>query len=51
MRELAGGVLMFSVLQRGKRTPREGGTTAFILPEYDACGNITLHVPSTRDLV
>ena len=35
--QLAGGVLKFSVLWRGKRTPRDKGATAFILPEYDVC--------------
>ena len=42
---------MFSVLWRGKRTPREKGSTTFISPEYDICGDVTLHMPSTGDLV
>ena len=46
--QLAGGVLKFSGTWRGKGTPREGGATAFILPEYDVCSDITLHVPSTE---
>ena len=45
--QLAGGVLMFSVSQRGKRTPQEGGATTFIPPEYDVCSDVTLHTPST----
>ena len=44
---LAGGVLMFSITQRGKRTLQEGGATTFIPLEYDVCGDITLHAPST----
>ena len=39
--QLAGGVLKFSVLWRGKRTPQDKGTTAFIPPEYDVCGDVT----------
>ena len=39
--QLACGVLKFSVLWRGKRTPRDKGTTAFILLEYDVCGDVT----------
>ena len=42
---------MFSVLQRGKRTPWDRGTTAFILLEYDICGDVTLHMPPPGDLV
>ena len=49
--QLAGGVLKFSVLQKGKRTPRDKGTTAFIPPEYDVCGDVTLHTSSTGNLV
>ena len=40
--QLAGGVLKFSVLWRGKRTPRDKGSTTFIPPEYDICGDVTL---------
>ena len=39
--QLAGGVLKFSILWRGKRTSRDKGATAFIPPEYDICGDIT----------
>ena len=39
--QLAGGILKFSVLQRGKRTPWDKGATAFILPEYDVCSDVT----------
>ena len=48
---LAGGVLMFSVSQRGKRTPQDKGATVFIPLEYDICGDITLHTPSAGDSV
>ena len=49
--QLAGGVLKFSVLLRGKRTPQNKDATAFIPPEYDICGDITPHMPSTRNSV
>ena len=45
--QLAGGVLKFSILRRDKRTPRDKGAIAFIPPEYDICGDVTLHMPST----
>ena len=45
--QLAGGVLKFSVLWRGKRTPSDRGATAFILLVYDIFGDIALHMPST----
>ena len=35
--QLADGVLKYSILQRGKRTPRDRGTIAFIPLEYDIC--------------
>ena len=38
--ELAGGVLKFSILWRGKRTPWDKGATAFIPLEYDICGEV-----------
>ena len=38
--QLARGVLMFSVLWRGKRTPWDRGGTTFIPPGYDVCENI-----------
>ena len=52
--QLAGGVLMSSILGRGKRTPQEGGhncLTAFIPLEHDICSDITPHTPSTGDSV
>ena len=48
---LPSGVLMFSVLQRGKRTPQDTGATAFIPLKYDVCGDITPHMPSTGNSV
>ena len=38
---LAGGGLMFSITWRGKRTPWEEDATAFILPDYDICSDVT----------
>ena len=49
--QLTGGVLILSISWRGKRTHWEKGTTAFILPEYDIYGDVTLHMPSTGNLV
>ena len=49
--QLAGGVLKFSILRRGKRTPWNKGVTTFIPPEYDICSDITPHMSSTRNLV
>ena len=49
--QLAGGVLKFFVLRRGKRTLWDKGATAFILPEYDVCGDVTPHMPSSRNSV
>ena len=49
--QLAGGVLVFPVLQRGKRTPQDRGATTFILLEYDIYGDVTPYTPSTRNSV
>ena len=49
--QLAGRVLKFSVLWRGKRTPQDRGATAFILPVYDVFGDVALYMPSTGNLV
>ena len=49
--QLVGGVLMFSISWRGKKTPQERGATTFIPLEDDGCGDITLHMPSTGDSV
>ena len=40
---------MFFDLWRGKRTPQDRGATTFIPPEYDVCGDITPHMPSTGE--
>ena len=45
--QLAGGVLKFSILQRGKRTPWDRGAAAFILPVYDIFGDVALNTPSS----
>ena len=49
--QLAGGVLKFSVLQRGKRTAWYRGTAAFIPPVYDVFGDIAPNMPSTGNSV
>ena len=49
--QLAGGVLKFSVLQRGKMTLRDRGTAAFILPVYDVFGDVAPNMPSTGNSV
>ena len=38
--QLAGGVLKFSVLWRGKRTPQDKDATTFIPPVYDVFGDV-----------
>ena len=49
--QLAGGVLKFSVLQRGKRTTQDRGAATFIPPAYDVFSDVSLHTPSTGNLV
>ena len=49
--QMAGGVLMFSLLWRGKRTPRDRSATTFIPLAYDVYGDITPHTQSAGDLV
>ena len=49
--QLAGGVLKFSVLRRGKRTPQEWGTATFIPSVYDVFGDVAPNMPSTRNSV
>ena len=49
--QLAGGVLKFSVLRRGKRTPQDRGTAVFIPPVYDVFGDVAPNTPSTGNLV
>ena len=48
MTQLGGGVLKFSVLWRGKRTPRDRGAATFILLVYDVFGDLAPYTPSTR---
>ena len=49
--QLAGGVLKFSVLWRGKRTPLHRGAAAFISLVYDIFGEVALNMKSTRNSV
>ena len=49
--QLANGVLKFSRIWRGKRTPRDEGAATFILLVNDIFSDISPYAPSTRNSV
>ena len=49
--QLANGVLKFSGIQSGKRTPRDEDAAVFIPLVYDIYGDVSPYVPSTGNSV